>query len=146
MFILAHSLPPTITGDPVDKVRRDRVAMAGVLSLGAVNAAEARLAAEYVSTGFWAPHCQRMAFERESDFDVVRKCLMQAASRMREGNGGLVDVPYFRILGENSCSETVVRLAAVGLEDGGAALVRPFVRQECVDGRPSPTMTEGRGG
>ena len=73
----------------MDKVRRDRVAMAGVLSLGAVNAPEGRLAAEYVSTGFWAPHCQRMAFERESDFDVVRKCLMQAASRMREGKSAL---------------------------------------------------------
>ena len=89
IFILSHTLPPPFTGDPVDEARRDRVAMAGVAALWPVNAAEARLAAEYVATGAWVSHCLRLAYERDAEFEVARKCRAQAMSMMREGKSTL---------------------------------------------------------
>ena len=89
IFILSHTLPPPFTGDPVDEARRDRVAMAGVAALWPVNAAEARLAAEYVATGVWVSHCLRLACERDAEFEVARKCRAQAMSMMREGKSTL---------------------------------------------------------
>ena len=48
MLILRGALPPSGSGKPEDWVRRDRSAMAAVVALRPINAAEGRLAAQFV--------------------------------------------------------------------------------------------------
>ena len=89
MRVLREALPPPASDDPAKSARRDRAAMAGVAALLPGNAAEGRLAAQYVVADAWAMDCLRLAGERRLEFDIARKCRAQATSLMREGKSAL---------------------------------------------------------
>jgi hypothetical protein len=89
ILILRGALPPPLGDDPGDLVRRDRAAMAAVAALGPTNAAEGRLAAQFVAADAWAMDCLRLARERRLELEIARKCRAQAMSMMREGKSAL---------------------------------------------------------
>ncbi len=84
ILTLRSALPPPLTDDPADEMRRDRAAMAAVASLLPENAAEGRLAAQFVAADAWAMDCLRLAGERRREPEIARKCRAQALSMMRE--------------------------------------------------------------
>ncbi len=89
VLTLRGALPPPLSDDPAAEIRRDRAAMAAVAALLPVNAAEGRLAAQFVAADAWAMDCLRLAVERKREFEVARKCRAQAMSMMREGKSAL---------------------------------------------------------
>jgi hypothetical protein len=89
VLILRGALPPPVSDDPGGLVRRDRAAMAAVAALRPENAAEGRLAAQFVAADAWAMDCLRLAGERRRELEIARKCRAQAASMMREGKSAL---------------------------------------------------------
>ncbi len=89
LLILRGALPPPLTNDPAAEIRRDRAAMAAVAALLPENAAEGRLAAQFVAADAWAMDCLRLAVSGECEFEVARKCRAQAMSLMREGKSAL---------------------------------------------------------
>ncbi len=89
LFVLREALPPPVSDDPADEVRRDRAAMAAVAALLPVTAAEGRLAAQFVAADAWAQDCLRLAKEKRRDIEVAYRCRAQAMSMMREGKSSL---------------------------------------------------------
>jgi hypothetical protein len=89
LFVLRGALPPPVSDDPGDEVRRDRAAMAAVAALLPVTAAEGRLAAQFVAADAWAMDCLRLAQEKRREPDIARKCRAQAMGMMREGKSAL---------------------------------------------------------
>ncbi len=89
LWMLRRTLPPPLTDDPVELERRDRAAMAAVAALLPVTVAEGRLAAQFASADAWARDCQALAAERRADTGLVRKCLAQSVSLMRESRAAL---------------------------------------------------------
>ena len=89
ILILRGALPPPLSDEPADWVRRDRAAMAAVAALLPENAAEGRLAAQFVAADAWAMDCLRLAGERRREPDIARQCRAQAMSLMREGKSTL---------------------------------------------------------
>jgi hypothetical protein len=87
--ILRSSLPPPAADTPEGKARRDRAAMAAVASLQPANAAEGRLAAQFVALDTHSLDCLRLARERHDEPEAALKCIAQATSMMREGKGAL---------------------------------------------------------
>ena len=63
--------------------------MAAVASLRPENAAEGRLAAQFVAADAYAMACLRLAQIRRRETDVARRCAAQAASLMRESKSAL---------------------------------------------------------
>jgi len=88
MRILRGALPPPADAS-ADPMRRDRAAMAAVAALGPVNAAEGRLAAQFVAADAWAMDCLRLAGERRRETNIANKCRAQAMSLMREAKSSL---------------------------------------------------------
>ncbi len=89
ILVLRGALPPPLTGDPADEARRDRAAMAAVAALRPENAAEGRLAAQFVAADAWAMDCLRLAQVKRREPDLAHKCRAQAMSLMREGKSSL---------------------------------------------------------
>ena len=89
MLILRGALPPPGSGKPEDWVRRDRAAMAAVVALRPINAAEGRLAAQFVMADCWAADCLREAAERRPEMKAARQCLAGALSFLRESKSSL---------------------------------------------------------
>lgn len=89
VLTLRGALPRPVSDDPLDLARRDRAAMAAVGSLLPANAAEGRLAAQFVAADAWALDCLRLAEERRRDSEVSRRCKAQAMSLMRESKSAL---------------------------------------------------------
>ena len=89
MLVLCRALPPAVSDRPADRRRRDRAALAGVAALLPVNAAEGRLAAQFVVADAWAMDRMRVAEQRQREPEVARKCLAQAISLTREGKSSL---------------------------------------------------------
>ena len=89
VLTLRGALPRPVSEDPLDLARRDRAAMAAVGSLLPANAAEGRLAAQFVVADAWALDCLRLAEERRREMEVSRKCKAQAMSLMRESKSAL---------------------------------------------------------
>ena len=89
ILILRAALPPPEVDLPVDWARRDSAAMAAVASLRPANAAEGRLAAQFVAADAYAMECLRLAQIRRRETDVARRCAAQAASLMRESKSAL---------------------------------------------------------
>ncbi len=86
--VLRDAMPP-VPGGAAEAARRDRAAMAAVAGFLPENAAEVRLAAQFVAADAWAQDCLRLAGERRLEFNVSQKCRAQAASLMREGKSSL---------------------------------------------------------
>jgi hypothetical protein len=89
ILILRGALPPPLSDDPADWARRDRAAMAAVAALWPENAAEGRLAAQFVAADAYAMDCLRLAKERRLELEIARKCRAQAMAMMREGKSAL---------------------------------------------------------
>ncbi len=89
LFVLRGALPPPVLDGPEAAARRDRAALAGVASLRPVNAAEGRLAAQFVAADAWAMDCLRLAQEKRLEPGVAVKCRAQAMSLMREAGRAL---------------------------------------------------------
>ncbi len=89
LFVLRGALPPPLTDDPADEMRRDRAAMAAVAALRPENAAEGRLAAQFVAADACAMDCLRLAQVKRREPDLAHKCRAQAMSLMREGKSSL---------------------------------------------------------
>ena len=89
ILVLRGALPPPVSDDRADGARRDRAAMGGVAALAPANAAEGRLAAQFVAADAYALDCLRLARERAREPEVARKCAAQAMSMMREGKSAL---------------------------------------------------------
>ncbi len=71
ILILRGALPPPLSEDPAEEIRRDRAAMAGVAALKPVNAAEGRLAAQFVAADAWAMDCLRLAQVKRREPDLA---------------------------------------------------------------------------
>jgi hypothetical protein len=84
MRVLRRGLPRPETDDAASWARRDRAAMAGVASLQPANAAEARMAAQFVVADAYSLDCFRVAQERWQEPDVARRCAAQGLSMLRE--------------------------------------------------------------
>ena len=89
ILVLRAALPLPEGELPADWARRDRAAMAAVASLRPANAAEGRLAAQFVAADAYAMDCLRLAQIRRTETDVARQCAAQAASLMRESKSAL---------------------------------------------------------
>ncbi len=89
ILILRGALPPPAEDTPAGEARRDRAAMAAAAALQPANAAEGRLAAQFVAADGWAMDCLRLAVERRREPDVARKCRAQSMSMMREAKSAL---------------------------------------------------------
>jgi hypothetical protein len=89
MRVLSRSLPSAASDTPAVQRQRDLAALAGVAALLPVNAAEGRLAAQFVAADAWAAECMNQARERQAEPEIVRKCLAQAISLTREGKSSL---------------------------------------------------------
>ncbi len=89
MFVLRGALPPPVSEGPEAEARRDRAALAGVAALRPVNAAEGRLATQFVAADAWAMDCLRLAQEKRRESGVAFKCRAQALSLMREARRAL---------------------------------------------------------
>ena len=100
---LRLTLPPP-GGSPEDFRRRDHAAIAAVAALAPANAAEAKLAAQFVAASEQWTDCLRLAQQPETtpEWDCLRhaqdprrtaeralKCRAQAASMMRQANSAL---------------------------------------------------------
>ncbi len=130
VFTLRRALPPPVSDDPAELVRRDRAAMAAVASLLPETAAEGRLAAQFVAADAWAMDCLRLAGERKREFEVARKCRAQATSLMREAKGALralqgLQAARRKIAGDEDAAgraawaeHAAVGLMAEGMDDG----------------------------
>jgi hypothetical protein len=84
MRVLRRGLPRPETDDAASWARRDRAAMAGVASLQPANAAEARMAAQFVVADAYSLDCFRVAQESWQQPDVARRCAAQGLSMLRE--------------------------------------------------------------
>ena len=89
ILVLRAALPLPEGDLPADWARRDRAAMATVASLRPANAAEGRLAAQFVAADAYGMDCLRLAQIRRRETDVARQCAAQAASLMRESKSAL---------------------------------------------------------
>jgi hypothetical protein len=87
--VLHGSLPSSLTDDAADDVRRDRAAIASVASLKPDNAAEARVAAQFVMADAWAADCFRLAREPGLEPESARRCRAQGMSLLRESKSSL---------------------------------------------------------
>ena len=89
VVLLRAGLPSPVLNAPDEWVRRDRVAMAAVGALQPATAAEARLAAQFVAVDAWAMDCLRLAEAQRHEPKLLRRCLAEARSMMREGRSTL---------------------------------------------------------
>ena len=89
MRVLRRALPRPEVDDAASWARRDRAAMAGVVALQPVNAAEARVAAQFVVTDAYSLDCFRVAQEKCQEPDVARRCSAQGMSMMRESKSAM---------------------------------------------------------
>jgi len=92
-YHLAHTfsltLPPARTDNADDLARRDLSAIAQVAAFCPVNAAEANLAALFVTHSEQAKHCFRTALQPETSPEWAMKCRAQAISMTRQALGAL---------------------------------------------------------
>ncbi len=63
--------------------------MAAVAALKPVNAAEGRVAAQFVAADAWAMDCLRLAQVKRREPDIAQKCRAQAMGMMREAKSAL---------------------------------------------------------
>ena len=75
--------PPGSNPGPEDLLRRDRAAIACVAALVPANAAEARLAAQFVAASEQWNDCLRLAQDPGTTPAWAMKCRAQASSMMR---------------------------------------------------------------
>jgi hypothetical protein len=59
------------------------------VALRPINAAEGRMAAQFVMADCWASDCLREAAERRTEQEVVRRCKAGALNFLRESKGSL---------------------------------------------------------
>ena len=88
ILVLRATLPPPISDTPAGWARQDRAAMAAVASLLPVNAAEGRLAAQFVAADAQAMDCLLLAKQRRREPDGYQ-CRAQAISFLRESKASL---------------------------------------------------------
>ena len=86
---LRLTLPPPPGGSPEDFRRRDHAAIAAVAALAPANAAEAKLAAQFVGASEQWTDCLRLAQLPETTPEWAAKCRAQALSMMRQANSAL---------------------------------------------------------
>src|SRR5579864_993168 len=86
---LRLTLPPPPGDSPDDLVRRDHAAIACVAGLCPTNAAEARLAAQFVAASAQWEDCLRLAQLPETTPEWAAKCRAQALGMMRQANSAL---------------------------------------------------------
>ena len=89
ILILRKALPPPVTEDASGYARRDRAAMLAVAALLPENAAEGRLAAQFVVADACALDCLLLARVRRGELEVARQCRAQAMGLMREAKSAL---------------------------------------------------------
>jgi hypothetical protein len=125
MLILRGALPPPASDRPADWTRRDRAAMAAVVALRPVNAAEGRLAAQFVMADCWAADCLRLAAERHRELEVARRCRAQAISLIRESKSSLKALA--KLQGDRQVLDKDAAAAgqAAWMEHGLASVMQP---------------------
>ena len=80
-------LPPPVTNEPADEIRRDNAAIALVASLLPANADEANLAMQYALACAQAQECVRLARLVPDDPSHVLRCTGKATSMMSQARG-----------------------------------------------------------
>ena len=86
---LRLTLPPPPGDSPDDLRRRDHAAIAAIAGLAPANAAEAKLAAQFVVASEQWTDCLRLAQLPETTPEWAAKCRAQALSMMRQANSAL---------------------------------------------------------
>jgi hypothetical protein len=89
MLALRKALPSAGSGSPADAARRDRAALAGVATLQPGNAAEGRMAAQFVAADAWASECFRLAQEAWREPELALIYQGRAARFLRESKSSL---------------------------------------------------------
>ena len=89
VYTLSISLPPPPDASPEALHQRNQSAITQVAELCPVNAAEAALAAQYVSGTAHAMACLRLGSHQGTDVVMTLKCYAQAASLMRQSQAAL---------------------------------------------------------
>ena len=89
ILTLCRALPCAPGERQAVRRRREQEAVAALAALQPGNAAEGRMAAQYVAANAWGLDCLRLARERQLERDVARKHTAQAASLMREAKSAL---------------------------------------------------------
>jgi hypothetical protein len=88
-LVLHGALPWSDVDEPDGKARRDQAAMAAVAALLPANAAEARLATQFVIADAWAMDYLRLAAKSSREFEVARQHRARALSQLRESKDSL---------------------------------------------------------
>ena len=140
ILILRAALPPPLIDDPVDWARRDNAAMAAVASLAPANAAEGRLAAQFVAADSYAMDCLRLAQLRRCEPDVARKCAAQAASMMRESKSALRVLLRLQAARQKLAGDPAEMDRAAWAEHGAAAMM-----QQALAGAPAAPASRHNG-
>ena len=123
LFALRGALPPPVSDDPADEVRRDRAAMAAVAALLPVTAAEGRLAAQFVAADAWAMDCLRLAQVKRREPDLAHKCRAQAMSLMREGKSSLRLLQRLQAAREKIEADAAAAKRAAWVEHGAVGMM-----------------------
>lgn len=87
--MLRGALPPPADDTPTAWARRDLAAMETVVCLQPANAAEARLAVQFVALDAHSSDCLRQAREQHKQPKAALKCMAQATKMMRESKKAL---------------------------------------------------------
>jgi hypothetical protein len=132
ILVLRGALPPPVTDDPADEARRDRAAMAGVAALRPENAAEGRLAAQFVAADAWAMDCLRLAQEKRREPDIARKCRAQAMGMMREGKSALRMLLRLQAVRQKMAADEEAASRAAWAEHGAAGMMAEALAAEAV--------------
>ena len=84
MRTLHRALPGPEHDTPEGWALRDRSAIQAVQALQPANAAEGRMAVQFVAADSWAEDCMRLAHERRLEPSIAKQCQAQAMAMMRE--------------------------------------------------------------
>jgi hypothetical protein len=141
ILMLCRALPAPESDDPADRVRRDRAAMAGVASLHPVNAAEGRLAAQFVAVDAWSMDCLRRAEACREEPGTVRRCLAQSVSLIREGKSSLRLLFRLQEARRAAAKDEAASDEAAWAEHAAIGMMAEALYPKPAPAEPSPTET-----
>ncbi len=150
MFTLRRSLPPPAAGGADARARRDRAALRAVAALRPADAAEGRLAAQFVAADAWAHDCLRLAGEKWREPGIAAKCRAQSLGMLREAKSSMRMLLRLQAARAKREIDTAAESAACWIEHGVIRMMEPALAEpdETVDAdvatQPAPVSEKDR--